>query len=115
MLSFMSKWLTTMAASEGVGLKHEHDTITMSTCTQALGVNVQKRGCTGSSHYPPCWHYGHQQGLNMEFTHISNNLRGPHDGSQQATACVATTLHGFVRSAVTGCWVMHATRHRPAP
>ena len=66
MLSLMSKWLTTMAASEGVGLKHEHDTITMSTCTQALSVDVQQGHCVRSSRRLPTWGYGHQQGLEHE-------------------------------------------------
>ena len=55
-----------MAASEGVGLKHEHDTITMSTCTQALGVNVQQGRFVRSSGRLPSWRYSHQQGLKRE-------------------------------------------------
>ena len=98
-LSFMSKWLTTMAASEGVGLKHEHDTITMSTCTQALSVKVQKRPFTKSSDCPPCWQYSHRQRSEVGFKRKLSNLRGPHGESQQALK----QQHGLRPLCMDGC------------
>ena len=40
MLDFILKWLTIMAESDGVGLNSEQFTISMSTCSTEIGLQI---------------------------------------------------------------------------